>query len=209
MMLSALYQRLLGTPFVYDKVRPLLLGGIDLGPFYRQIGAREEDSILDIGCGTGNALCYLPRLAKYTGYDTDPLAIGAARKKWSTCQFAAFEHGECRSEDVKRLEPTRVVLCGVLHHLPDEVAIFLLRSAAESEKFISLHTLDVAHFPGAQHALSNTLAALDRGKFVRNPQGYLDLVERAGLRAISTETFWNHPHRPVAKYFTTKIVRPY
>ncbi len=204
-MLSTIYQKILGIPFVYDKVRPALLGGLDLGPFYDQVPATNEDTILDIGCGTGNALDYLDRVASYVGFDTDPLAIDAARRKWKAADYARFSVGECQPSHVRQIEPTRVLLCGVLHHLPDDVAIPLLRSAAESRRFATLHTLDVAYFDGARHFVANRLAAMDRGKFVRRPDEYTQLVARAGLRVLETRQFWNHRTRRMAKYFTMHI----
>ena len=35
-----LYQRVLGTPFVYNHVRPLVVGGIDWTPFYERVGSQ-------------------------------------------------------------------------------------------------------------------------------------------------------------------------
>src|SRR3954470_15225895 len=75
----SLYQRLLGIPFVYDRVRPFVVGGIDMSPLFRNLQARRDDVILDVGCGTGMALDYLDGFAAYHGFDTDEVAIGFAR----------------------------------------------------------------------------------------------------------------------------------
>ena len=46
----------------------------------------KAGSILDIGCGTGCALEYLPS-KKYTGIDLSPIMINDAKKKYPTCDF--------------------------------------------------------------------------------------------------------------------------
>ena len=68
-----LYQRVLGTPFVYNLVRPFAVGGIDMSPFYDRVQASAADVVLDVGCGTGDALRYLTDFARYEGIDTDEI----------------------------------------------------------------------------------------------------------------------------------------
>ena len=46
-----LYQRILGDPFVYDRIRPLVVGGSDWSPLYRNLAVEPSDVILDVGCG--------------------------------------------------------------------------------------------------------------------------------------------------------------
>jgi SAM-dependent methyltransferase len=206
-VLSQAYQKVMGIPFVYNNVRPLLLGGLDLSPFYEEVQATESDTILDIGCGTGNALDYLRDFASYTGFDTDKVAIEAARRTPQALQNVTFHECECTAADVQSIRPTQVILCGVLHHLPDEVAVDLMRAAAASPRFKSMFTLDVVYLPGARYALSNVLAAFDRGKYVRKPEGYERLMTAAGLRGVKTTLLWNHPTRRLARYFTTTLER--
>src|SRR5207244_492249 len=67
-----LYERILGHPFVYDHVRPRVVGGIDMSPVYDRLGAGAGSSVLDIGCGTGDALNYLHAVERYVGIDLDP-----------------------------------------------------------------------------------------------------------------------------------------
>ena len=73
-------QQVMGHPFVYDVIRPMAVGGVDLSPLYDQI--EDPDAvILDVGCGTGSALRYLQRFERYTGMDTDPVAVEHARSR--------------------------------------------------------------------------------------------------------------------------------
>ncbi len=205
-MLSKAYQRVMGHPFVYDRIRPFLLGGLDVSAFYDALGVTEDDIVLDVGCGTGNALDYLQRFRSYWGFDTDPVAIDSAKKRTVPAgQHVEFACAPCTEADVARIKPSIVVMCGVLHHLSDEHSVSLLRSVAGSAHFSRLGTLDVVYLPGTSHWLSNVLAAFDRGRFVRRQAEYRELVDRAGLCLKDESLHWNHPTRHIARYYMMRV----
>ena len=77
----SLYQRLLGHPFVYNHIRPFVVGGVDWSPLYNNLEAGPEDVILDVGCGTGIAHDYLPGFAAYHGYAPIPSPLTSPVKK--------------------------------------------------------------------------------------------------------------------------------
>ena len=58
-MLSAVYQRVMGHPFVYETVRPFVVGGVDNSPVWRDLDVGPDDVVVDIGCGTGDGLKHL------------------------------------------------------------------------------------------------------------------------------------------------------
>lgn len=198
----SLYQRLLGHPFVYNRIRPLVVGGIDWSPLYRNLEAGPGDVILDVGCGTGIAHDYLGGFAAYHGYDTDPVAIDFARRNRSG-ESISYACAVMTGEDVARIRPTRIILAGLLHHLSDADSISLLRMCAQAPSVKRIATSDVVYLPG-EH-LSNVLAYFDRGKFVRRPPQYLDLVKQAGLRLVREEVVRSHPTNGKALYFMTAL----
>jgi SAM-dependent methyltransferase len=200
--------RILGLPIVYNHLRPLLLGGLDLSGLYERANAGSDDVILDIGCGTGDALRYVDSYGRYLGLDTDPVAVQAAQERHRARPNARFETRECTEADVLELSPTIVIMAGLLHHVPDELGVSLLEMAARSERLRRIVTLDIVYLPGAEHAVSNALARFDRGRHCRNPAGYRALVERAGLRISEETLLWNHPKRHVARYFVMSIAAP-
>lgn len=201
-----LYERILGTPFVYDRVRPLVVGGIDMSPFYERIGSTDDSVILDIGCGTGDALRYLDHFQSYLGVDTDPIAIRFAERRHGARPGVEFECREFSLEDVKRLEPTEIVLGGVLHHLPDAIAKNLLAIAAASPRLRRVVALDIVFLP--RQPLSNLLARLDRGRFCRRPEEYVELATAAGLDVADSRVVRSHPRTGLAKYWMMTLVRP-
>jgi SAM-dependent methyltransferase len=180
---SRWYQKLLGHPFVYNRLRPWVVGGIDMTGFYESLEADATDVIVDVGCGTGDALRYLPRFKAYYGFDVDARAIEFARARAPGRPEVTFEARPVTAEDLASLRPSLVILAGLLHHLDDEQAVGLLELLAGAPSIRRIATQDVVYLPGER--VSNILARLDRGRHVREEDGYRALVERAGLRIES------------------------
>jgi 2-polyprenyl-3-methyl-5-hydroxy-6-metoxy-1,4-benzoquinol methylase len=200
----SLYQRLLGHPFVYNHIRPFVVGGIDWSLLYRNLEAGPEDVILDVGCGTGIAHNYLRGFSAYHGYDTDPVAIKFAREKTG----AANVNYECRlvsAADIASIRPTRVIVCGLLHHLSDDECLGLLRMCASAPSVKRVVTSDIVYLPG--QTVSNLLAYFDRGKFVRRQEEYLELIRKAGLAIVRAEIVRSHPKTGKALYLMTTLAR--
>jgi len=201
----SIYQRILGHPFVYNRIRPMVVGGIDWSPLYRNLDAGPGDVILDVGCGTGIAHEYLKGFAAYYGYDTDPVAIKFAREKTPPAGGATVSY-ECAivtAADVARIQPTRIILSGLLHHLSDDDCLSLLRMCGGTPSVKRIATSDVVYLP--REHVSNLLAYFDRGKFVRNRDGYLDLIRRAGLTILDEGIVRSHPENGKALYLMTTL----
>jgi SAM-dependent methyltransferase len=169
---------------VYDRIRPLVLGGIDYSRMYASLDISAESVVLDIGCGTGNALQYLGQFARYVGIDTDDVAVRAAARRYAKRENVEFHAKLCTRDDVDAIRPTHVILAGVLHHLRDDEAISLLELMRSSPVLRRVGTLDIVYVSGM--LVNNVLASLDRGRQCRRAQGYRELAGRAGL-AVSDE----------------------
>lgn len=198
----SLYQRLLGHPFVYNRVRPLVVGGIDWAPLYRNLESQAGDVILDVGCGTGIAHQYLRDFGSYSGFDTDPVAIDFA-KTHTGGPRVSYECAVVTAADIARIRPTRIILAGLLHHLSDGDCLGLLRMCADAPSVRRIATSDVVYLPGQY--VSNVLAYFDRGKFVRKRQQYLDLIARSGLRIVRDDIVRSHPKNGKALYLMTAL----
>ena len=194
-----LYGKLTGISFVYDNIRPLIVGGIDNSPGYGLLEAGPDDIVVDVGCGTGDALNYLLSFRAYYGFDVDVQAIETARRRASRLgSTAVFEARQLEESDLVRLRPTRVMLAGLLHHLPDAAAIDLLQMLARTPSVRRIATIDIVYLPGEY--VSNLLAFLDRGRECRRTEQYIDLVRRGGWRVAGQRLVRCHPARGRAKY---------
>jgi len=201
----SLYRRIVGHPIVYEYVRPLAVGGIDMSPAYQRLGAGPDAVIVDVGCGTGDALKHLDAFTSYLGFDTDPGAIEYARARYATRPNVRFECRECTQDDLVRLAPTHVSMIGLLHHLPDDAAVELLASLKASVSLTRAVTLDIVYLEG--HFYNNLLASLDRGKHCRTEPAYVELARRAGLSVRDTALVKSHPTRGLVDYFIMELDR--
>jgi SAM-dependent methyltransferase len=200
-----LYQAILGRPFVYNRLRPLVEGGIDTGPVYERLASGPSDTLLDIGCGTGDALNHVSSFAEYVGFDVDEVAIRFARKHHGGRRGVTYEVRRCERSDIERIDPTLILMSGLLHHLSDQEAIDLLASAKVARRLRRIVTLDIVFLPG-EH-VSNFLARLDRGRHCRSEEEYERLVERAGLTLVEEAIVRSHPTHGRAKYLIMTIAK--
>lgn len=201
----SLYDRILGHPFVYHHVRPLIVG-IDNTLQYEALDSGSDDRILDIGCGGGDALRYLENFETYHGFDTDEVAISFARQRPEAARpNVHFETALVSEAAFHDIGPTRVMMNGLLHHLDDDTAVELLRMCGATETVERIVTGDPVYLTG--EPLNNILARLDRGHFVRRIEGYRDLVSRAGLSIARDEVMRSHPTRGIARYLLMVLER--
>src|SRR5688572_14574342 len=161
-VVAKVHQKLFGHPFVYDTVRPFVLGGIDYSRMYASLGVDAESVVLDVGCGTGNALEYLRRFSRYLGIDTDHHAVQVAPERYAGRDNVTFSAQVCTRRDIEAIRPTHVVLAGVLHHLDDDGAASLLELVRTSPVLRRVGSLDIVYVSGM--LINNVIAWLDRGR---------------------------------------------
>ncbi len=196
--MQGFYKKLFGRPFVYDRIRPAVVGGIDMRSLYAMLEGEASRVVLDVGCGTGDALRHLSGFERYLGVDTDPVAIEAAKARYGSRPGVSFECREIRAADVATLAPTGVVLSGVLHHLANADAEAILRLAAGSPRLVRVVTSDIVFLPGA--LFNNVLAMMDRGRYCRDPDAYAQLARRAGLEVEKAMIVGSAPDSDRVRY---------
>jgi SAM-dependent methyltransferase len=198
-LLAGSWRRILGHPLVYDQVRPRVVGGIDMRPLYELLPAAARRLVLDVGCGTGDALNYLGDYESYLGVDTDEIAIEAAKKRWAGRPNTRFEARTLRAGDIVDLSPTGVVLSGVLHHLTNDEAAGVLQLAAGSPSLVRVVTSDIVFLPGK--LFNNVMAMMDRGRYCRDPDAYAALARRAGLTVETGALISSSPASDRVQYY--------
>jgi len=196
---------LLTRPLVYDAFQTLIGGDRYRRWYVRQwLQPFAGMSILDIGCGPGTMLRFLPRGVRYVGFDMNPLYIDHARRRFGTRgTFHAQKVGEAR---VTEAGCDVVMANAILHHLDDVEAAHLVDIAWQQLKPGGfLLTYDNAWTPDQSRA-ARALIARDRGQHVRTPEQYLALVHK---RFSDVATSLRHDgYRIPYTLFTMKATRP-
>jgi SAM-dependent methyltransferase len=183
MSLIELKDRFMGIPWVYDTVRPLVVGSFDHEGLARFCAVVPTDRVFDLGCGTAQLFPYL-RCQRYLGVDLDAQALQRARRYAG--QSARFMQGDSWDDAYRELDPTVVLMIGLVHHISDEdfrSVVRRLKNGAVSLRRIV--TFDSSYFPGS--IVNNLLSRLDRGKYVRRPPVYEALFAQSGLRITRKE----------------------
>ena len=162
-----LYQKMIGAPqchrrFIQEFSRP--------GP---------EDRIVDLGCGTGASVPFLPRGVRYVGIDISEDYIDAARAQFG--ERGTFLHADLTSVELDQFAPFDLAISfGVLHHLDNIHAGSMLRLARRVVRPGGrLVTIDPCYVE-RQPIVAKLLNDHDRGKFIRTADAYRSLFTPHG-----------------------------
>lgn len=201
--IMSIYGRILGSPFVYNFVRPLVVGGIDMSPLYASLEVSERDVVVDVGCGTGDALNYLESFSSYWGFDIDEIAVSYAKERFADKKNVTFQKRLLGANEIDQIKPTRVVLAGLLHHITDQEVLDLFSKLASSPCLVRAVTQDIVYLPNEM--ISNFFASLDRGRHCRKQDEYEALVKQAGFNVVHSTIVRSHPTRGRVKYLLMTI----
>lgn len=171
---------ILSNAGVYDLFQKIMGAEDGRSTFVsRYVRARPGERLLDIGCGTAGLVSYLPGV-EYAGFDPDPGYIEAAKEKFRNRAGASFFCGIADDAALRALGKFDIVVAsGVLHHLDDgqvrELAGLASRALKPGGRLV---TLDPCLVEG-QSPIARFLALRDRGRNVRDLEGYRTLVAPA------------------------------
>ncbi len=137
-----------------------------------KVGAR----ILDIGCGPGTIVCYLPP-CDYLGFDLNPKYIEIAKARFPRAHFVCERVSHFSLANEKSFDV--VLALGIVHHLDDAEAEQLFQIAYGALKQGGkLVTFDGVYSDG-QSPIARWLLARDRGEHIRSQSGYMDIASKA------------------------------
>ena len=168
----------LSIPLFYNMLQNIMgaRGGNGRQDFSTKfIRAYPGSRLLDVGCGTAQILEYLPEGIDYWGYDINPKYIAAAQSK-----FGSKGHFFCRyleENELAEMPPFDIVIAsGLLHHLDDNTARKVLHSARIALKPGGRFVSKDPAFAAGQNPIARFLVSQDRGRNVRDAEGYLSLA---------------------------------
>jgi SAM-dependent methyltransferase len=168
--------RLLEWPAVYNRLMRLLGGDAVRERIVREfLQPPPGAKLLDIGCGTGALLDALPAEVEYIGVDINPAYIDAARQRYGNRgRFVCARAGD--EIDFVRGGFDVVAAIAVMHHLDDGEVV---RLAANASRLLRPGGAFVSVDPAKhdrQSAASRLFVSLDRGRCVRTPERYRELL---------------------------------
>lgn len=168
---NGLYQ-LLSSPSFYDFYQKIVGGKRCRKRVIQEYSPNISPiKILDIGCGTGYILDYLPDDVNYTGYDLSEKYINKATQKYG--HRARFF---CQRVSHLNLEETStydlVIATGVLHHLNNEEGKKLFQLGFKALKPGGKMITEDGTFIQNQNRIAKFIIQKDRGLHVRKPNEY-------------------------------------
>lgn len=162
-IIFSLFQKLIAA----DRIKLIIVKNTKLQP---------GSKVLDVGCGFGNLLEYLPRNISYVGIDINEDYIKYAKKAYGL--RGKFIRADVTKLNLKQEKFDVVFISSLFHHLSDSEMQKLLKSLL---RFIKKKTVVVSAdsvYLRKQSFLSRFITAQDRGKYIRDKEGYLNLIEK-------------------------------
>lgn len=194
-LLRSMIERVLAVPLFFELQQRFC-------NTYQEVRAEFDEhlspgglDILDVGCSTGTCSGQIIDLERnrLLGVDIEPAYVARAAAVYPGGNWIAMD---ARNMGLRDSSIDVAMFVGVLHHMSDD----LIRDCVRDIRRVLrpggvMLVAEPVFTPGKW--LSNALLHLDRGKYIRDADGYLDLlegftVERAGFFGLSVHRFCSY-----------------
>ena len=166
-------KRILKYPFFYNFYQNIIGCKSFLKKYSQQyLKIEDNQSVLDLGCGTGNVCCFLPQNIDYVGIDISPKYIDYASKKYPNFNF------HCQSLDEKiNLNKTFDVIYGeaILAGLTDDQCKQMFETIVKHSKKTTRIILSDMNYSDDASFIKKLLFSSERNSNVRDREKYLSL----------------------------------
>jgi len=180
-------ERLLGNTFVYKTFKSLVSPpAMEKKTIHEFMSVPDGATVLDLGCGYGDIARFYVNRCKYIGVDSNVGYITEARRrnKDNNAEFIVADISDALVHEKGPFD--LVLLSGVLHHLSSEQVIAMSKDAkkhvSEYGRLVAIEPV----FSPDQRLSARLIIASDRGRYVRDQDGYTNLL-RSGFENVSSQ----------------------
>jgi 2-polyprenyl-3-methyl-5-hydroxy-6-metoxy-1,4-benzoquinol methylase len=150
---------------------------------------QDGDSVVEVGCSIGNVARVLISRSgvSYLGLDIDTGAIQFAKRWFAGYNRFSFDTRTLNEVSDEGLRFDLVCVTGVLHHVPDQVAMEILRGARSVAKPGGrLLMFDPVPLKPGDGIVYRIIHRLEQGEYLRSPEVLRRMIADAGF-SIDTE----------------------
>lgn len=145
-----------------------------------------NSKVLDLGCGYGSISQYFGPDVNYLGIDLNESYIAEAQRQFKSPN-SDFIVGDISDPEILNRGPYDLVfVTGVLHHLSSAQVINICKASsklvAKNGRFVAIEPV----FSPDQGLIARLTIAADRGRYVRDAEGYESLLS-LGFKNVSSE----------------------
>jgi SAM-dependent methyltransferase len=131
--------------------------------------------ILEIGCGPGTIVRYLPP-SEYLGFDLSPSYIEQAKKRFPNAKFVCERVSQFSLAKEQSFDA--VLAFGIVHHLEDAEARQLFQIAHDALRPGGKLVTSDGVWTDGQSPVARWLLARDRGEHIRSEQEYVGIASQ-------------------------------
>jgi SAM-dependent methyltransferase len=179
-------------PLLWLAVQYAIAGFFDRGRHILK-HFRGQKRVLEVGCSVGiDSIHFAGKPCEYLGIDIDPEAVRHARGRFKDRAHMSFKACDLRLLDPARQRFDFILLCGTIHHIPEEELRPILEHAArllDDSGLLVVIDYALHDQPGV---LERLILRLEEGAHIRDRESLLaSLSHLEGLEVQSVEVFKN------------------
>jgi 2-polyprenyl-3-methyl-5-hydroxy-6-metoxy-1,4-benzoquinol methylase len=151
-----------------------------------------QKRMLEIGCSLGNiSACFTGFKDLYfVGIDIDSVVIEIAKKQFRKHPNFSFQNCYLADFVNQGNKFDYIIFAAILHHIDNATALQMLRDikkCALPNASIVIYEPEMPH-ENDSFIVRNFLKILEKGQFVRSRNGYISLIEQAGLKILDSSS---------------------
>ncbi len=173
-----LRERILSNTVVYQTFKRIVAPKGTLKRIVEEhFQASPGSRVLDLGCGFGDFAPFFSTNGEYLGIDSNESYVATARRNNRNSK-AKFLVADLEDPVVTSVGPfDLIIMSGVLHHLSSPIVRSIGQQIsnllAVGGRFVAMEPV----FDSEQRLSARLIIASDRGRFVRDSEGYCSLLQ--------------------------------